>query len=432
MKILITGGAGFIGSHIVGHLLKDHEVVIAARNTANAARKFPQASIVACDFSKDTDVAIWLQRLQNIDAVVNCVGILNSFKDSTIAAVHFQSPKAMFEACEKLGIKTVVHFSAIGTEEPRQVAYSDTKRALDEYLLSSNLNATILRPSFVYSDTSYGGSSLFRGLAAMPFVIPLVGKGEQRFQPIHADDVAQMVRNLLESPEAGARIVYAVGPETISLKTLLASLRAWLGLPKAPFVFSPLWVLKLLAPIGNIVPWWPLNKTTVGLMQFPDIAITTPQELVRTEAITKVKPRSWQESLARRPSGVQDLWHARLYFLHPLIRIVLAMLWIVSGLVSIANPQASYAISAGMGVPAGMQSIILYGLSGIDILLGVWLLSGYKTSAANAVQFIMVLGYTVAITVMQPMLWMQPLGPLLKNLPILALILVFGVISKER
>jgi len=101
LRILVIGLYGFIGSHIVTALTAaGHEVVCAARRPD---RRFEHLPFVACDLARDTHVEDWLSRLAGIDAVVNAAGILRETRGQTFAAVHRNSPRALFVACARRG-----------------------------------------------------------------------------------------------------------------------------------------------------------------------------------------------------------------------------------------------------------------------------------------------------------------------------------------
>lgn len=431
MKVFIAGGAGFIGAHITGNLLDKHDVIIGARGVNEIKRRFPEAEVCACDFATDTEVQIWLTRLKGVDAVINCVGVLHKLRPSEINAIHYDTPKALFTACQQLGIKRVIHISAMGIDSA-SVAYASTKRKLDDALLQEEYPITIFRPSFVYSNTSYGGSSLFRALAAFPGFIPLVGDGSTRFQPIHAKDLAAMVTAVLEkSAPTKPELLYAAGPEIINFKSLLQKLRGWLGLKPAPFISFPFGLLKVAAPIGNVLTWLPVNSTTVAMMQEASFDID-PQKLHQTIDRTGVQPRSFSQGLQSSPSGTQDLWQARLYFLHPILRVVLAFLWVWSGISGLVMHEQSYLLFTGAGVPVSWQTLLLLGSCIFDMGLGLAVLSGRWRKIVDGLQLVTVLFYTLSISFTLPLLWLDPFQPIAKNLAVLVAILVLMVLGKER
>jgi uncharacterized protein YbjT (DUF2867 family) len=204
MRVLVTGATGFIGGHIAARLIAaGHEVVVCVRDTRRARAMFPNSEVVSCDFNRDTTVSAWLPRLAGVDAVVNCVGVLQGRRGQSIAAIHSAAPKALFDACVAARVRRVVQISALGADAGAGTAYADTKRDADAHLASLDLDWTIVKPSLAYTPAgSYGGTSLFRALAALPFAIPVLGTGEQAFQPIHMADLAEGVCRLIEHDRA--------------------------------------------------------------------------------------------------------------------------------------------------------------------------------------------------------------------------------------
>jgi uncharacterized protein YbjT (DUF2867 family) len=109
MRILVMGAYGFIGTHVTGRLMAaGHTVIAGAHDLALAKKRLPDCEIIACDFSKDIHPDVWISRLKNIDAVVNCVGILQSNNPKTIEAIHYLAPKALIETCQRYGIKKFI------------------------------------------------------------------------------------------------------------------------------------------------------------------------------------------------------------------------------------------------------------------------------------------------------------------------------------
>ena len=168
MRVLVTGANGFIGGYIVSALLDaGHQVVGAVRDTDALRARFPDLDALECDLNRDTSIDAWLPRLAGIDAVVNCAGVLqDSPYDSTIG-VHARGAAALFTACERAGVRRVVHLSAIGVDRDAPTAFSHSKFEGDKALMARDLDWVILRPSVVVGRPAYGGSALFRGLAAL-------------------------------------------------------------------------------------------------------------------------------------------------------------------------------------------------------------------------------------------------------------------------
>ena len=171
----------------------------------------------------------------------------------------------------------------------------------------------------------------------------------------------------------------------------------------------------------------PISRTAVAQLQQGVLADTAV--LGRLPA----SPRGFTEFLNARPAGTQDLWHARFYLLRALLRVVLVLLWLVSGLLGLFLPSESFLpLVAGSGLGDGVL-IAMARLGGIaDLALAFAILRGYRPVLMLWAQATLVLGYTLAFTVLAPMLWLLPLGGLLKNIPILALFLVAAILEQER
>jgi purine nucleoside phosphorylase len=286
---------------------------------------------------------------------------------------------------------------------------------------------TILRPGLVLGETSYGGSSLARALSALPLAMPVVGDGEQVFNPIHARDLAKVVVACVESPPPPGPQEIG-GPERITQAGLLALFRAWMGLAPVPVVCLHLPMARGLGAVGDALRLGPVSRTSVA--QLAHGVEADEAALTRRLGVT---PDGVSTFVTARPAGTQDLWHARLYLLRPVLRLVLALLWLASGLIGLFLPSAAFLpLVADSGLPNALW-IALARLGGVlDLVLAGLLLRKWRPRVTGMLQLGLVGAYTLAFTVIAPALWLLPLGGLLKNLAILFLILVWMVLEDER
>src|SRR5690242_19977506 len=128
MNVLVSGASGFIASQIVTDLIAaGHSVICCVRNTEYAKNLFPSATIISCDFINDTHREIWLDRLKNIDIVINSVGILYHPSKKIIWAIHHDTPRALFDACVQMHIKKIIQISALGVDKS-DVEYAKSKK----------------------------------------------------------------------------------------------------------------------------------------------------------------------------------------------------------------------------------------------------------------------------------------------------------------
>lgn len=426
MRVLVIGAYGFIGSHITAALTAaDHEVVCAVRG-ARLDSRFRGLKAIACDMTTDIDPGEWLPRLDGIDAVVNCAGILRETRHNTFRAVHEQAPAALFQACMQRGIRRVIQISALG--DPADGEFIASKHRGDQALAALPLDGLILRPSLVYSvHGSYGGTSLLRAMSALPWILPVPGKGNQQVQPIAASDVGAAVVAALTAPR---QIIELVGPEVISLRDYLLTWRHWLGFSAARIIAVPSATIRMVATVSEWIGNGPLGLTMARMLERGNVG--SPDALQHMRNALDLTPRALTRVLDESPSHVQDRWHARLYFLLPALRISMALLWIVSGVVGWMTPMAK--ISAATPDRAFSPDTLLAmarSTGTIDLLLGVLCLTRWRSPWVLSLMWVMLLGYTVGIGILWPVHWLDPFGGLLKNIPLM-LVLIILLVTDER
>lgn len=423
MRILVVGAGGFIGRHIVAELLSSgHVPVGAVRRPSDFANAFPGVAAIPCDLARDGTAADWLARLKDIDAVVNAAGVLSG---PDMEAVHVGAPRALYEACASAGVKRVVLISAISARPGVDTDYARAKLAGEKLLQDGPLDWTVLKPSLIVARGSYGGTSLLRGLAGFPLFIPLAGDGQFPFSPLHAQDLARTVRIACEEGSFGRRVLEPVGPETMALRDLLTRYRAWLGFPHAPFLTIPMGVMRFLARLGDRMGKGPVSSNALAQLVAGNQG--DGQHFAREIGFM---PRSLAAMMAAEPAEVQDRWHARLFFMAPLLKFTLATMWLVSGLVGLfTGLPIAQDVLAALGLASGLAMPVVVLTCLIDIAIAILILSGRNLTA---VQLVVIAGYTLALTFANPPLWLDPLGPLLKNLPAAAAVLCYGALKERR
>ncbi|MEE8296145.1 MAG: complex I NDUFA9 subunit family protein [Sphingomonadales bacterium] len=270
MKILLTGANGFIGSFITAALLKaGHKVHAGVRKPEAMTAKVTAFQI---DLNSAINPSDWQPHLSGIEAVINCAGILQASRKQDIWAIHHKSPVALFRAAEKAGIKKIIQISAISAEKEVGTDYALSKLGADETLQKMAVNWTILRPSLVIAPTAYGGTALMRTLSSVPLVIPVVGKGNQPFQPVTMADLCDIVVASLLSPRVKQKTVDVVGPEIFTIGQILIKFRRWLGKKDAPFFHYPMPLAKMSAAMGDFFGFGPLRTTSLKHMNYGNVS----------------------------------------------------------------------------------------------------------------------------------------------------------------
>ena len=373
--------------------------------------------------------ADWLPLLKDIDAVVNCAGVLQDSPMDSTAGVHAKGARALFEACERLGIRRVVHLSAIGVERATPTSFSKTKLEGDRDLQERDLDWVILRPSVVVGRAAYGGSALFRGLAALPILPEFPRSGA--LQVVQLDDLVETVLYFLR-PQAPTRVVLDIaGPERLRLIEIVTAYRRWLGW-KAPAVFKLPQILACFiyraGDLAGALGWYPPVRSTVE-REFQRGAIGDP---ARWKELTGIEPASLRDALAREPASVQERWFARLYFLKPLIFIVFALFWVITGIVALGPGwEVGMNLLRAGGIPEMAPLAITAGALA-DIAIGLCI--AYRPTARFGLwaALCLSLAYVAIGSILVPGLWADPLGPMLKIWPVLALNLVALAILDDR
>jgi uncharacterized protein YbjT (DUF2867 family) len=430
MRLLVAGATGLIGAALVTRLVERGDAVVAvARRTIRAARAMPSVHWVELDIAAANRPEDWLPHLAGVDAIVNCAGVLqDSARDST-RGVHVEGVAALFAACERAGIRRVVQLSAIGVDRETPTAFSRSKREGDEALMQRNLDWVILRPSVVLGPAAYGGSALFRGLAALPWLPVMPDTG-----PLQIAQLEDVVASILffVAPDASSRLAVEIaGPERLSFADIVRAYRQWLGWPEPRLVSLPRWAAALLFILGDFAGWlgWrsPLRSTARHEIMRGAIGDPAPWTTV-----TGIAPKSLAAAMAARPASVQERWFAGLYILKPLIFVVLSLFWAVTGLLSV-GPGYRIGVelmnAGGAGALSG-PSVIAGGL--LDLAIGIAIAFRRTTRRGLYAGLALSVFYIVAGTALLPELWIEPLGPMLKIFPIMLLMAVALAILEDR
>ncbi len=429
MRVLVLGGYGLIGLEIVRRLRAGGvDVTGLGRSARSGRRAAPDIRWIGADIAGLTTPASWGPHLVDVDAVVNAAGALQDGAKDNVARVHDTAIRALVAACEAAGVRRFVQISAPGATSDASTAFLRTKAAADQALRDSGLDWVIFKPGLVIAATAYGGTSLVRMLAAFPIVQPLVF-ADATVQTVAAGDVADAVAHALAHDVRGEFDLVEAAPHT--LRDIVVAFRAWLGFaPAAAQIDVPRWAGYAIARLADGAGWlgWraPLRTTALRVLSH-DVSGSGA-------AWTKMTGRrlmSLGETLATLPATAQERLFARTQLVFPLLIITLAGFWLATGVIALQQQDAAVAVLHGRIAPNAARALVVGGAI-LDMAIGVGLVVRATLQRAAWAAIAVSLAYLVAGTLLTPELWADPLGPLVKIAPSMALALAVAALAQER
>ena len=246
MKVLVTGGTGFVGTHVVNALLRrGHAVAVLAREPARAHNRYNNPVEIAV--GDVLDAGSLARAFAGRDAVVHLVGIIAEKGEQTFDRMHRQAAENVIGAARAAGVGRILHMSAMGSSEDSPSEYGRSKAAGESAVRDSGLDWTVFRPSIIFGPGD-GFVTLQAGIVrANPVFIPVIGPGTTRFMPVSIYDVARVFTESLDKPETLASVFEVGGPETFTLNEIYREIAAAVGKPGKPLVHLPLWWGRFLA-----------------------------------------------------------------------------------------------------------------------------------------------------------------------------------------
>lgn len=218
-SILVLGGTGFVGRHVVARLSADgHRVIVPTRRRerARAIQLLPTVVVAEADVHDPAKLAALVARA---DTVVNLVGILHEEGGATFQRAHVELPRSVVAACKAAGVRRLVHMSALGAAADGPSRYQRSKGEAEALVMASGLDWTILRPSVIFGR---GDSflTMFAKLVALLPVVALASPGA-RFQPVWIGDVAHCFAHCVRDERTVGGRYDLTGPTVYTLRELV-------------------------------------------------------------------------------------------------------------------------------------------------------------------------------------------------------------------
>jgi uncharacterized protein YbjT (DUF2867 family) len=267
VKVLVTGGTGFIGPHVVRAIQgAGHDVRALVRKGSIPGTEPAQGDL--------TDPESLRRAVEGVDAVVHLVGIRQG-REEQFQRIMVDGTRDLLAAAREAGVGRFVNMSALGTTEETKdlVPYYHAKWLQEGLVRESGLEHVIFRPTFAFGKDG-GIIPTFRKLAKLAPVTPIVGSGKQRIQPIWVDDVAAYFADALAKPEAANRLFELGGPDVVSWDEFWVRLKRALGV-RRPSVHVPMAIMRANALVTERLPGdIPLTRDLLKMLGHGDNVVT--------------------------------------------------------------------------------------------------------------------------------------------------------------
>lgn len=289
----------------------------------------------------------------------------------------------------------------------------------------------ILRPGVVLAAGVYGASAMLRGLAGLPWRTPLIA-GDRQVRIVSVGDVAHTVAWAL-GPGLPVRGTFELlHPRSYRVADLVSAQRRWLGFAQQPTLELPAVIARAVTAAADALAYlgW---RSPARSTAFAELAAGMHGDPTSWIAATGIEPKDLDAILNERPATLQDRWFSRLYFLKPAAIACLAAFWIISEVIAIGPGwSGALALLASAGVHSTLASLTTAAGAIIDIALGLAVaIRPYAQVALIGMLVVSVL-YLLFGTMLAPALWLDPLGRLVKIVPILLLIVFALAVLEER
>jgi uncharacterized protein YbjT (DUF2867 family) len=292
MKIAVVGATGFVGSHLVPHLLgSGHEVIAISRD----GRRLPAWGAGVDARAADITTGDLVAALTGAEAVVHLAAIPREAGGRRFSDVNVRGTERVVEAAERIGVKRLVHLSVLGVADDPKLAYLHSKWRGEEAVRASSLDWVVLRPSLMFG-TGDGFFNLVKTTLRWwsPGIVAIPGRGDARFQPLSVDDLAIGVERSLTDADRARSVVEIGGPDWLSYGQIVDAVMAATGMRRLKLGMPIPLISALTAVTDRVLPIFPVSHDQISSLQRPNYT-----ELDAFERAFGVKPRRMDLSYLR-------------------------------------------------------------------------------------------------------------------------------------
>ena len=275
-RVFVTGATGFVGRSVIQALRAEGDVVrcLVRRGSERDLRGFGAIERVEGDVLLPETLA---PAVAGCDTVVHLVGIIREHpaRDITFERLHVDGTLNVLDAASAAGVRRFVHMSALGARAGARARYHRTKWAAEEAVRGSALSWTVFRPSIIYGRGDEFVSMLAGMVRRLP-VVPVIGDGRQRLQPVPVEQVAEAFARAVALPAAEKQSFEVGGLDAVSMIALLDAIGATLERTRVRRAHLPLGLMRVLARLFHRLPSFPLTPDQLLMLEEDNVCDATP------------------------------------------------------------------------------------------------------------------------------------------------------------
>jgi len=267
--VLVTGGTGFVGRHLIQRMRKEGIAIRAVVKTLDKAQSLEAlgVNLIQGDI---TDKASLEKAVIGVDRVIHLVGIIQETPHVTFQGVHVEGTRNILDAAKRAAVHHFFYQSALGTRPAAKSTYHKSKWEAEELVRSSGIPYTIMRPSLIYGSGD-GFTTRLSGMIKLSPFLPVIGSGTSKVQPIFINDVVSCILKAMTSNSFSNEIYEIGGPEQLTYEEVTLTLAKALGV-RRPTVHLPLFCMKPVARILEaLLPVPPLTTDQLTMIQEDNI-----------------------------------------------------------------------------------------------------------------------------------------------------------------
>ncbi|MDQ3690100.1 MAG: complex I NDUFA9 subunit family protein [Chloroflexota bacterium] len=269
MNIAVIGATGFVGSHLVPHLVASgHRVIAVSRDGRRSAGWDERIETRAADVSTGAGLD---EALTGADGAVHLVAIPRESKGSSFEEINVRGTRRVVQAAERAGISRFVHLSAIGVVEDPKLAFLDSKFRGEQMVRQSSVVWVVLRPSLLFGE----GDGFFNLVKATlrywsPGIVAIPGRGDARFQPLSVDDLAIAVEKSLTEADHAGSVLEIGGPDWVTYGEIVDRVMKVTRMRRLKLPMPISLISALTSVTDRVLPAFPVSHDQISSLQRPN------------------------------------------------------------------------------------------------------------------------------------------------------------------